>query len=468
MERDPRIEPFVEVMERDGLPEAAIRSFVFHLDRFFRGERGLLREAEIDPVEALPDMEALPQPGAAAREALQRTAVLKLNGGLGTSMGLDRAKSLLPVRAGRSFLDLIARQVLALRERAGLPVPLLLMNSFRTEADSLEALSAWPGLAAGDLPLSFLQNRVPRILEEDLSPAPLRFPGDGAWCPPGHGDLYTALGTTGLLDRLLGEGFEYAFVSNADNLGAVLEPVILGHLVETGATFLMEAADRTPADRKGGHLCRLPDGRLALRETAQVAPGEEETFQDVTRHRHFNTNNLWIHLPTLHRLLAEHGGFLPLDTIVNRKTLDPADPGSPRVIQLETAMGAAVSLFPGASALRVPRSRFSPVKTTADLLAVRSDAYRLTEDGRVVLDPRREAPPRVELDPRFYRLLARFEERFPHGPPSLLWCTSFRVEGNVFFGPRVTARGRAEVLAGEEPASVPAGTVLEGTLRLSG
>ncbi len=467
MDRDPRIEPFVEVMQRDGLPAAAIRSFLLHLERYLSGERGLLPEAAIEPVTELEDLDALPPPTPAAREALARTVVIKLNGGLGTSMGLHHAKSLLPVKEGLTFLDLIARQVLGLRARLGMQLPLLLMNSFRTDAESLESLATYRDLQVEGLPLSFLQSRVPRILEEDLTPAPLRFPGDDAWCPPGHGDLYTSLGTSGLLDRLLGAGYEYAFASNADNLGAVVEPSILGYMVESRATFLMEAADRTAADRKGGHLCRLRDGSLALRETAQIAPGEEHLFQDIERHRFFNTNNLWFHLPTLKELLERHGGFLPLDTIVNRKTLDPSDPSSPPVVQLETAMGAAISLFPRATALRVPRSRFSPVKTTDDLLAVRSDAYTLTEDARVVLDPGREAPPRVRLDPRFYKLLEPFEDRFARGVPSLLRCSSLHVEGNVFFGAGVVARGEVSILAGEAAVTLPDGITLTGTRRLS-
>ncbi|HHQ48278.1 MAG TPA: UTP--glucose-1-phosphate uridylyltransferase, partial [Acidobacteria bacterium] len=359
-----------KTLEEASLPPAAVRCFLHHYRRWLEGDRGTLPEETILPVDDLPDASTLDEHRAAGLDAMASTVIVKLNGGLGTSMGLTGPKSLLPVRDGLSFLDLIARQVLTLRRNLGVRVPLLLMNSFRTEAASLEALAAYPDLPVDGLPLSFLQHRVPKILEEDGRPAPGLHCGDTAWCPPGHGDLYTALDTSGLLGRLLDAGYRYAFVSNADNLGAVAEPGFLGLMAATGATFLMEVADRTEADRKGGHLCRLRSGGLALREAAQVPPEEEELFRDITRHRHFNTNNLWIDLQALAALLAEHGGFLPLATIVNRKTLDPRDPASPRVVQLETAMGAAISLFPGASAVRVPRRRFSPVKTTNDLLAV--------------------------------------------------------------------------------------------------
>ncbi|NOZ93803.1 MAG: UTP--glucose-1-phosphate uridylyltransferase [Acidobacteria bacterium] len=454
------------VLQAAGMPEPAVRCFVYHYQRLLLGELGVMAQDEILPVEDLPHAEDLGGQEALGLETLGRAVVIKLNGGLGTTMGLVGPKSLLPVRDGLTFLDLIARQVLALRTRLGIDVPLLLMNSFRTEAASLEALKAYPDLAVRGLPLSFLQHRVPKILAADGRAAPELHPGDESWCPPGHGDLYTALKTSGLLDRLLESGYRYAFVSNADNLGAVLDAALLGHMVANNATFLMEVADRTEADRKGGHLCRLRGGELALREAAQAPPGELEEFQDIERHRYFNTNNLWIDLEVLRDLLDRHGGFLPLATIVNRKTLDPRDPGSPPVVQLETAMGAAISLFPNAAAVRVPRHRFSPVKTTGDLLAVRSDAYELTDDARIVLHHGRQRPPCVQLDPRFYRLIDQLDERFPHGPPSLLPCRELVVEGNVFFGKGIRATGRARVSAGGSPVRLADGTVLEGEVRL--
>jgi UDP-N-acetylglucosamine pyrophosphorylase len=172
-----------------------------------------------------------------------------------------------------------------------------------------------------------------------------------------------------------------------------------------------------------------------------------DSFQDIARHRYFNTNNLWINLPALSRLLAEKGGVLGLPMIRNSKTLDPRDPTSPKVYQLETAMGAAISAFEGASALRVPRTRFAPVKTCDDLLGVRSDAYVLTPEWRVVLNPeRRFGVPVISLDPRYYKLIDQMESRFPYGPPSLLECERFTVKGNVFFGPGVVCRGVVEVV----------------------
>jgi UTP--glucose-1-phosphate uridylyltransferase len=459
------LQPFVDLMRAQGLSDPAIASFAMHLRRLRGGDQGTIAEDEIGPVPNLPDAEDLEAYREVGRARLDTVVVIKLNGGLGTSMGLDRAKSLLPVRGRLSFLDLIARQVLALREQIGSRIPLVIMNSFRTAADSERALAAYPDLVSDDVGLGFLQNRVPKILSDGMVPAV--FPDDPEleWCPPGHGDLYTAIAASGLLDRLLEAGIEYAFVSNADNLGAVLEPAILGFMIAERADFLLEAADRTAADRKGGHLCHLRNGRLALRESAQCPPEAEAAFQDVSRYRYFNTNNVWLHLPALSELLTEHKGFLPLPTIVNSKTLDPRDPSSPPVFQLETAMGTAISLFPRAAAIRVPRHRFSPVKNTNDLLAVRSDAYELTEDSRVVLHPDRATPPVVRLDERFYKLVDEFDRRFPAGPPSLLRCSSLVVEGDISFGAGVVVEGNAVIRSEEAGAEISRGVVVRGEVQ---
>jgi UTP--glucose-1-phosphate uridylyltransferase len=454
-----------EAMENAGMADAAVRTFLLHLDRLAAGASGTLGRDRIDSVDTLPDAEHLDAASDVGIRALRQTVVVKLNGGLGTSMGLERAKSLLEVRDGLTFLDLIARQVLALRERTGADIPLLLMNSFRTREDSEAVLRRYPDLEVGDLPLGFVQHKVPKVLSDTLAPATTVDP-DLGWCPPGHGDLYTALATSGVLDRLLDRGVRYAFVSNADNLGAVLDPVLLGHMIERDADFMMEAADRTPADRKGGHLCRLDDGRLALRESAQCPEDERDEFQDVERYRYFNTNNLWVRLEGLRELLDDHDDVLPLDTIVNRKTLDPRDPSSPDVVQLETAMGAALSLFDRAVAVRVPRRRFSPVKTTDDLLAVRSDAYVLDDQWRITLRPQRTSPPTVALDGRHFKLIDDFEARFKYGPPSLARCDALTVDGDVWFGTDVEIRGAVRIVATGTRAVVPSGTVVEEDLEL--
>jgi len=452
---------FARKMRAERLPRRAIEAFGHYYRKLRSGQTGILREDEIEPVREIPEREDLPEPGPEARDALAAAVVVKLNGGLGTSMGMTRAKSLLEARRGLSFLDLIARQVLVLRKRHDCALPLVLMDSFRTREDSLAALRAHPGLDVG-LPLDFLQHKVPRVAVDGLAPAEWPENPEYEWCPPGHGDLYTALVTSGTLEALRSRGIRWAMVSNSDNLGATLDLRILAWLASEQIPFLMEVTRRLPADRKGGHLARRrADGRLVLRESAQCADEDEEAFQDVERHRYFNTNNVWLDLDALARVMEADDGVLDLPMIRNEKTLDPQRPDSPRVYQLETAMGAAISVFEGAHALAVSRDRFTPVKTTNDLLAFRSDVYQLLDDFRVVRAP--EAPPeqRIDLDPAFYRTVDDFELRFPSGAPSLIECTLLRVRGDVRFGAGVRVRGAVEIEhAGPEPLRVEDGAEL--------
>src|SRR4051794_11531424 len=402
-------------MRADGVAEAAVETFGRYYEQLQAGEVGTMHESDLKPVEDLPDAEELPEDEETTSEALDQAVVVKLNGGLGTSMGLDAPKSLLQVKQGLTFLDVIVRQVLSLRRQFDARLPLVLMNSFATRDATLAALEPHPDIGA-DVPIDFVQNKVPKLRADDLEPASRPDNPELEWAPPGHGDLYTALVGSGMLETLLGKGYRYAFVSNSDNLGAVLEPRILAWFARDDIPFLMEAADRTEADRKGGHIAIGPDGGLVLRESAQVPDDDMDSFQDVRRHRFFNTNNLWVNLRALAGLLDERDGFLGLPMMANRKTVDPSDKSSTEVIQVETAMGAALGVFDGARAVRVPRRRFAPVKTTNDLLAVRSDAYVLTDDGRVELVPERnDVPPVIDLDSSFYKLVGDFEQRFPAG-----------------------------------------------------
>ena len=451
--------PFAARMQAEALPDVVIRTFAHYYDQLAAGQTGLIPEREIEPVTSLPDYEDLDAGlESVGEEALSHTVLLKLNGGLGTSMGLARAKSLLTVKNGLTFLDIIARQAQLSR------VPLLLMNSFSTRDDSLAALQGYDNLS-GDLPLDFVQHKVPKIVQEDLSP--VTWPDDPnlEWCPPGHGDLYTALDTSGMLERLLSAGYRYAFVSNSDNLGAVIDPRILGHFVQEDLPFMMEVCHRSEADRKGGHLAQLTGGQLILRESAQCPAEDEASFQDITRHRYFNTNSLWIDLAALQRRLVESEGVLGLALIRNGKTVDPRDKTSTPVFQLETAMGAAIAVFPGAGALRVPKTRFAPIKTTNDLLDIRSDNYILTDSYQVVANPARGLPRAViDLDPTYYKFIDDLDARFPEGAPSLLACSRLTIRGDVRFQGDVILQGDVEITNGSKgQKTVDRGTVLTGS-----
>lgn len=454
-----RFAPFVERMAGEHLPDMFIENFAHYYEKLVGGDDGMMPENSILPIHSLPDAEKLSDDfGRMGRAAVQHTVIIKLNGGLGTGMGLTGPKSLLVVKEGLTFLDIIARQAV------GIGAPLLLMNSFATDHESLDVLSSYP-LLQRNLPLSFLQHKQPKINADDFSPASCPEDSELEWCPPGHGDLYAALVTSGMLGRLLAAGIEFAFVSNADNLGAVLDLGILGYMASRKLPFLMEVADRTAADRKGGHLAQNRDGQLVLREIAQCPVEDMEAFQDIDRHRYFNTNNLWLHLPTLQRVLAERGYRLGLPMIRNRKTIDPRDPQSRPVYQLETAMGSAIAVFDGAEAIRVPRSRFAPVKKTDDLLAVRSDAYVLTDDHRVVLAPERGgAPPTVELIGSYYRFVNELDAHFPSGAPSMRCCDNLLIEGEFRFGRDIILRGDVSFRNyNGECKEVPDGLVVENS-----
>ncbi len=429
-----------EKMRAAGVSEPARESFRNLYEQLTAGDSFELPGDRLEPVRDLrhiDDVSAEVPP-----DVIDRAVVIKLNGGLGTSMGLHEPKSLIEVKPGHTFLDLSVRQVLALRRRHGARLPLVFMNSFSTRRATIEALERYPDLQV-DVPLDFLQNREPKLRADDF--APIEWPADPEleWCPPGHGDIYAALMGSGMLETLLEKGYDVAFVSNVDNLGAILDPRILALMVGERLPFIMEAVEGTAAERKGGHIARR-EGQLVLREIAQV-PDDDDSFTDYRHWRYYNTNTLWVDL----RALAERGvPKLPL--IVNRKTVDPADPSTPEVLQLETAMGAALSVIDGAEAVEVPRSRFAPVKTTNDLLVVRSDAYVLHEDdARLELAPERDQPTRpvVDLDPRYYKLLVDFDERFPDGPPSLVHADRLVVRGDVTFEPDTVITGDTEIEA---------------------
>lgn len=427
----------LEKMRAEGLDEVAVAAFAQQLERLEAGEQGVLREADVEPVDAVPALDDLTGDDGQAGEALERTVVIKLNGGLGTSMGMNGPKSLLEVKDGLTFLDISVRQVVALRERTGARLPLVLMNSFATREPSLEAL-ARHGDVSGDLPPDFLQGRVPKLRADDLRP--VEWPDDPSleWAPPGHGDLYGSLLSSGMLDALAQGDYAYAFVSNIDNLGAVVDQRILGWFAREDMPFLMEVPRRTGADRKGGHIAQRPGGGLVLREVAQTPDEDLDAFQDIERHRYFNTNTLWLDLRQVRDVLTGRGGVLGLPMIRNEKTVDPTDPDSTPVVQIESAMGAAIEVFEGATAIEVPRARFRPVKTTDDLLLLRSDVFELDDDG--TLDPVVEPLPLITLGPSYTSIRA-FDQRFPHGAPSLRDAGSLTVDGDWTFGRGVRVRG---------------------------
>jgi len=446
-------------MREAGQPEEAIKGFRNAYERLVGGESALLPSSELEPAGEVPALDHLPEVDVS--EALEHVVAIKLNGGLATTMGLRSPKSLVEARDGKTFLDIIIGQTLALRRRYDVQLPLLLMDSEATRDETRKALGQHPELDTG-LPPDFMQSMIPKLEAEKLEPVSWPDAPSLEWAPPGHGDVYGALRRSGMLETLLEGGFRHAMISNSDNLGATLDPRIASFVASEEIPFLMEVVEGTEADRKGGHIARRrADGQLVLRETAQTPDEDEESFRDFRRWRYYNSNSLWVDLQVLAQTLESSGGVLELPLIVNRKTVDPRSSESTPVIQLESAMGAAISVFPGAQLLLVPRTRFVPVKTTDDLLVMRSDVYRMTEDMVVEPVPERDGKlPFVELDSKFYKMLDAFEERFPAGPPSLREAERLVVHGDVTFGHGVVVRGSVELEA-SEPRRLDDGAVLE-------
>ncbi len=437
-----QIKLFEEKMSKEKISNTTINIFKHYYQLYIDGEKGKLSKDDIDlPFDnQIIDYDNLSDD---SYVNLQKLAVIKLNGGLGTSMGLSKAKSLLPVKDGNTFLDITAQQIVYLREEFNTDIPLIFMNSFNTSEDTLDFLKKYKSLPVKDIPLDFLQNKFPKVKKEDNKP--LANKDDLLnWNPPGHGDIYNALDEINLIDKLLDKGIEFLFISNSDNLGAIVEPKILNEMIENDIDFVMEVCNRTEMDKKGGHLARKKSGELILREVAQCPDDEINEFQNIELYKYFNTNNLWIRLKELKNLLTKYKGVLPLPLILNEKKVDEIP-----VYQFETAMGSAISLFNKSKAVCVPRNRFLPVKKTQDLLLLWSDIYYLNE--RSILEKNSNAKEIiVDLDPKFYGNIEQLKETFDHGIPSLIDCNSLKIMGKILFGNSVKLSGNIELTSTDE------------------
>ncbi|BAR06766.1 UTP--glucose-1-phosphate uridylyltransferase [Scardovia inopinata] len=457
------LEACIEKMRSFDMGESAIGQFTRLYQSWQTDESEWIRESDVEPLQGIKHIGDIHETinHRVASRALSKTAMLKLNGGLGTSMGLQGPKSLLPVRRHKArqmnFLDIILGQVTTVRQQQGVKLPLTFMNSYRTSKDSITRIRRNRNFHQDEIPLEILQNREPKI--EMSTGLPVSYPSnpDLEWCPPGHGDVFTALWESGLLDILQAEGMEYLFISNSDNLGARPSSTVSGAFAQSGATFMVEVARKTDADRKGGQIVRnKKTGCLMLREMTQVHPDDKDQATDVKVHPYFNTNNIWVRISALKKMLKKRKGVLPLPVIRNMKTVNPTDSSTKSVIQLETAMGAAISLFEDAVCVEVSRSRFLPVKTTNDLLILRSDRFHLTdafemEDGNYIF-------PDVNLDTRFYKNIEDFDERFPYSVPSLAAANSLTIEGDWTFGKDVHCFADAHLSDMGRPSYVPNGS----------
>ena len=430
------LESFKEKMRVAGVNEKTIKVFSHYYIQFLNGEKGKLSKNDI----LTPDDKQIiyyEDIGERSFENLKKIAIIKLNGGLGTSMGLSKAKSLLPVKGNDTFLDIIVKQTLIIREKYKIELPLIFMNSFNTSDDTLDFLKKYPEIIISDLPLHFIQNMFPKVRKDDYKPLDCQI-DTANWNPPGHGDIYNALSGCGLLQKLLDKGIEYVFVSNCDNLGAIVDNKILDKIVEDNIDFAMEVCCRTEMDKKGGHLAQKIDGKLILREVAQCPEDEIDEFQNIEIYKFFNTNNLWINLKALKQKLLEYDGVLPLPLILNEKKVGVRSSefgvqnSEIQVYQFETAMGAAISVFDNSKAICVPRNRFLPVKKNQDLLLLWSDSYELNDDYVIVKkDGAKDTI--LDLNNEFYGSIDQLKEACENGVPSLYDCDSLTIKGYVKF-----------------------------------
>jgi UTP--glucose-1-phosphate uridylyltransferase len=395
--------------------------FIQHENWIPESEIDALQEGDVLSLDTLPNtLEAI------GKSAAKQLAVLKLNGGLGTTMGCSGPKSLIHVNGTDTFLDMISKQMHTLRRQTGHSIPLILLNSFNTSDATLSHLSDMPFL-------ELFQHEVPRIDTETGKPYVCHRDKNLEWYPPGHGDLYLSLLTSGMLDKLIAKGIRYLFVSNADNLGATANLKLLGHMHTNGIPFMMEVTPKTMADIKGGTLIRHKN-RVCLLERAQVSPDFLDTFEDINRFTVFNTNSVWINLEVLKKTLQK--GPLQLPVIVNPKQVHGT-----HVIQLEQALGAAIAAFSGAIAVTVSRDRFIPVKATSDLLLLQSDYYTKHQDGR--LTPTAPTAPTIILSKNFSKM-ADYQQRIVY-PPSLKKCTYLRLDGDITILDHVKFEGHVHV-----------------------
>ncbi|PWN19161.1 UTP--glucose-1-phosphate uridylyltransferase [Microstroma glucosiphilum] len=387
---------------------------------------------------------------------LNKLAVLKLNGGLGTTMGCTGPKSVIEVRDGMTFLDLSVRQIEHLNSSHNVNVPFILMNSFNTDDDTARVIQKYANHNIEIL--TFNQSRYPRVSKESLLPCPRSATSDKAlWYPPGHGDLFDAMHNSGLLDRLIAAGKEYIFVSNVDNLGATVDLNIFQHMIDSQAEFISEVTDKTKADVKGGTLIDY-EGTIRLLEVAQVPKEHIEDFKSIKKFQIFNCNSLWINLKAIKRVISNDE--LDLEIIVNNKELGSGE----AVIQLETACAAAIKHFRGAKGVNVPRSRFLPVKACSDLLLIQSDLYHL-QHGSLMMSEKRlfGQTPVVKLGDTFKKV-SNYQRRFK-SIPIIIELDHLTVSGDVVFGRGVQLRGTVIIVANEgSHITIPDGSILENKL----
>ena len=275
------------------------------------------------------------------------------------------------------------------------------------------------------------------------------------WYPPGHGDVFESLQESGMLDKLIEEGKEYIFISNIDNLKAIVDMSILNYVVTEGIDFLMEVTKKTRADVKGGTLINY-EGTLRLLEIAQVPEYHKTDFTSIRKFKIFNTNSVWVSLKAIKEVLEKKA--LDLDIIENKKKLKNGE----SVIQLETALGAAIKHFANAKGMVVSRNRFLPVKTCSDLFLIQSSLFTakhgtLVMTGNIIT----ETTPVIRLVGKEYKKVEDYKKRIK-GPINIDELDNLTIVGDVSMGKKLVLKGNVIIVADEgKTIKIPDGTVLD-------
>lgn len=459
-------EEVAAIKKRFAMKEEDIEKFIKLFSRYLSTRSNKLDWGKISPppdsmivdyAEAgAPSSEQIP-------ELLNRLAVLKLNGGLGTSMGCAGPKSAIEVKDHLNFIDLSVRQIEHLNTAYGTTVPIILMNSFNTKKQTEKLISKHQHV------WSFEQSMFPRIYADTLLPvlSDRAYLGSGeadfettheGWYPPGHGDVFESLQDSGMLDKLLSMGKDYLFISNIDNLKSTVDLSILNYLQSQEIDFLMEVTKKTRADVKGGTLIDY-EGTLRLLEIAQVPEYHKTDFTSIRQFKIFNTNSVWVNLNSVKALLQKK--VMELEVIENKKKLSSGE----EVLQLETALGASIRYFNNSKGMVVPRERFLPVKTCSDLFLIQSSLFNI-QHGTLVMNGRRavEATPIIRLVGSRFKTIENFQKRIK-GAINIDELDHLTISGDVSLGKNITLKGNVIIVAEEgQSITIPDGTILDNKI----
>lgn len=443
-----RMKESLKKLESEYSDRTELDQFFKLYERYLRGRGDKIKWEDIrPPKDRIIQYSDIIRQDADSKDLLKKLVVLKLNGGLGTTMGCIGPKSAIPVKSGKNFLDLVSKQLKFLKRQYNVEIPLVLMNSFNTEEMTEKLISRHDNI------LSFNQSKYPRISTETLLP-PTDLDKKKLFYPPGHGDILYSLDSSGMLDKLLDDGKEFLFVSNIDNLAATVDLTLLEYFSSQNLEFMMEVTNKTRADIKGGTLIEY-EGGIRLLEIAQVPSAKKSEFTSVRKFKIFNTNSVWINLKALKMKLKQ--GEINLDIIENKKDVE-----NETVYQLETAIGSAIRYFDKSCGVVVPRTRFLPVKSCSDLFLLESNLF-IERNGTLIFNPQRVpmSVPNVKLLGENFKKIGRYEESFK-GIPDILELDNLTVSGNVKFGKNVVLKGTVIIIADKNSEiNVPDGSVLD-------